>query len=108
MLVASLVDLGHDGRWFRAALTQDGLCAPAHVLAEATNALRRMELSGRIARVQAAAAHRDLLRDNYTLHPFAPFAERVWELRTTLTITMRGTSPLQRRWAARLQRSTAD
>ncbi len=85
VLVAALVDLGHDGRWSRAALSQDGLCAPAHVLAEATNALRRMELSGRIARVQAAAAHRDLLRDNYTLHPFAPFAERVWELRTTLT-----------------------
>ena len=85
VLVASLVDPGHDGRWSRAALSQDGLCAPAHVLAEATNALRRMELSGRIARVQAAAAHRDLLRDDYTLYPFPPFAERVWELRTTLT-----------------------
>ena len=66
VLVASLVDPGHDGRWSRAALSQDGLCAPAHVLAEATNALRRMELSGRIARVQAAAAHRDLLKDDYT------------------------------------------
>ena len=84
-MVAALVDFRDDGIWARAEIANGGLAGPEYVLVETANVLRRYELSRRIARVQAAAAHRDLLRDDYTLYPFAPFATRVWELRTTLT-----------------------
>ena len=54
-------------------------------LAEATNTLRRLELSGTVSRLEATAAQRDLLRLNLRFHRFAPFAGRVWELRANLT-----------------------
>ena len=54
-------------------------------MAEATNILRRLELSGSVSRPEATAAHRNLLRLGLELYPFAPFAGRVWELRANLT-----------------------
>ena len=47
--------------------------------------LRRLERAGQISRIEAASAHRDLLRLDVQLFPFAPFAERVWALRGNLT-----------------------
>ena len=35
--------------------------------------------------MEAAIAHRDLLRLDMETFPFAPFAERVWALRSSLT-----------------------
>lgn len=55
------------------------------VLAQASNILRRLELAGELSRVEAASAHRDLLRLDIDLYPFAPFARRVWALRSNLT-----------------------
>ncbi len=54
-------------------------------LVEASNILRRLERSGEISRLEANSAHRDLLRLDLDLFPFAPFAERVWALRRNLT-----------------------
>ena len=66
-------------------MSQDALAAPELALAEATNILRRLELSGSVSRLEATAAHRDLLRLKIERYPFAPFAVRVWELRANLT-----------------------
>ena len=44
-----------------------------------------MELSGQLSRAEAAIAHRDLLRLDMATFPFAPFAERVWALRGSVT-----------------------
>ena len=74
------------GPWARASISQDALAAPELALAEATNILRRLELSGSVSRLEATAAHRDLLRLKIELYPFAPFAGRVWELRANLTV----------------------
>lgn len=85
-LVAALVDTGADGRWATAAISEHRpLVAPELAPAEASNILRRLEASGRVPSSEAAAAHRDLLRLDLDCHPFAPFAERVWELRANLT-----------------------
>ena len=86
VVVAARVDSQHEGSWARASISQTPLAAPELVLAEATNILRRVELSGSVSRPDAAAAHRDLLRLNLRLYPFAPFAGRVWELRFNLTV----------------------
>ena len=58
---------------------------PEWVLVEASNILRRLERSGEISRLEANSAHRDLLRLDLELFPFAPFAKRVWALRSNLT-----------------------
>lgn len=86
VLVAALVDAEIDGRWATAAMSEHRpLVAPELGPAEATNILRRLEASRQISAPEAAAAHRDLLRLDLDCHPFAPFAERVWALRTNLT-----------------------
>ena len=85
VLVAALVESQTDGPWARASITRASLAAPELALVEATNLLRRLELSGWATRLEATAACRDLLRLNIERYPFAPFAERVWELRANLT-----------------------
>lgn len=86
VLVAALTDSGEEGRWAEAALASGELLAgPELVLVEATNALRRMEITGIISPRKSTDAHRNLLRLDLALFPFAPFAERVWELRDTIS-----------------------
>ena len=85
VFVAALVEAQLGGPWARASISEGPLAAPELALAEATNVLRRLELSGRVSRLEATAAHRDLLRLSLELYPFAPFAARVWELRANLT-----------------------
>lgn len=85
VLVAALADSGEEGRWAEAVLAEGDLVAPHLVLVETASILRRMDLAGDLAPVEASLAHRDLLRLPITLMPFAPFAERAWELRSNIT-----------------------
>ena len=85
VLVAALVDTGEDGTWAEAAISEGPLAAPELALAEATNILRRLEQIGRISQLEATASHRDLRRLDLEMYPFAPVADRVWELRFNLT-----------------------
>ena len=84
VLVAALVEPGSDGLWAQSTLAEGSLVAPELALVEATDVLRRLELRQRISRIEATFAHADLLRLNIEMFPFAPFAERVWELRGNL------------------------
>lgn len=85
LLVAALVDSGKEGKGAESAVTEGYPAGPELVLAEASNILRRLEQSGEISRLEANIAHGDLLRLDLELFPFAPFADRVWELRHNLT-----------------------
>jgi len=85
VLVAALVDSGQEGRWAEATLAQGQLAGPELILVEASNILRRLERGGEISRIEATGAHRDLVRLDLKLVPFAPFAERIWALRGNLT-----------------------
>ena len=85
-LVASVVNSGSDSRWVDAAFAGEDLVCPELAIAEASNILRRMELSGRISHTEAADAYAQLLDIDIVLRPFAPYAERIWELRNNLTI----------------------
>ena len=85
VLVASQVEPGSKGRWARSTLAKDKLAAPELALVEATDVLRRMEQGRQISRAEAISAHAALLRVNIAKYPFAPFAERVWDLRYNLT-----------------------
>lgn len=85
LLVAAIADDGTEGTWAEKVLSAGGLVAPHLALVEATNILRRLELTGRLSRLEAGAAAHDLLLLDLELVPFAPFSQRVWELRANVT-----------------------
>lgn len=84
-LVSALVDSGSEGRWAVSLIAREGLAGPELLPAEVCNALRRLELSGRLSTAEATLACGDLLRLNIELFPFSPFAQRIWELRDNVT-----------------------
>ena len=84
-VVAALADGGTDGRWAEELLSGADLAAPHLMPVEAANVLRRAALAGDISHDAAALAHADLVALRVTLFPYAPFAQRVWELRANVT-----------------------
>jgi predicted nucleic acid-binding protein len=85
LVVSALVDGGDTGRWAESMLASGPLCAPHLMPIEVTNILRRTAASGEITQDVASMAHADLLELRVELFPYAPFALRVWELRTSIT-----------------------
>ena len=86
MLVAAMVDVGREGIWAEELIASGSLHSPELARAEASNVLRRLELAKHIATSDANAAHEDLMRLHLEQFPFDPFADRVWQLRHTVTI----------------------
>lgn len=84
-LVAATTESLPGGQWAESQLAAGDLVGPEFALAEATNILRRLELAGETSRDGAAFGFRQLMRLEIELHSFAPFADRVWELRHNLT-----------------------
>ena len=85
VLVAVLTNSGYEGEWARSVVDEGPLAGPHFVLVETSNLLRRLELAGELSRTEATDAFRTLLGLNIELYLFAPFGERVWELRHNLT-----------------------
>ena len=85
VIVAALIDSGSEGKWAESVVAEYPLAGPELALAEASNILRRLEQAGQVSRLEATSAHRDLLRLDMDFYAFAPFAERVWELRSNVT-----------------------
>lgn len=84
-VVAALVDDGPDGTWALELLDAHDLVAPELLLVEATNVLRRAALAGDVDGDVASTARDDLMDLSVTLVPFDAVADRVWELRSTIT-----------------------
>jgi predicted nucleic acid-binding protein len=85
VLIAGLIDTGSHGTWAEGVLGAGSLHAPELARVEATNILLRLERARRITTPEANAAHEDLMRLNLELLSFDPFADRIWELRHTVT-----------------------
>jgi predicted nucleic acid-binding protein len=85
VLVAALVDDGHDGRWAESIIRAEPLVAPHLVYAEATNVLRRAAAAGHVSDDIASLAHADLVALTITAFEYEPFADRVWSLRHTVS-----------------------
>jgi predicted nucleic acid-binding protein len=85
VLVAALVDSGPDGEWAAAAIGDHELAAPHLMPIEAANILRRAALAGDITADSASLAHGDLIELRVELWPYAPLAERCWQLRQNVT-----------------------
>lgn len=54
-------------------------------MVEAASLLRRLERAKKITLPEANAAHEDLMQLSVEVFSFDPFADRVWELRHTIT-----------------------
>jgi predicted nucleic acid-binding protein len=86
VVVAALTDGGPMGRWAEEVLLADALTAPHLMPVEVANILRRAAMAGDISPDVAALAHGDLLELRVGLYPYAPCAERAWELRENVTL----------------------
>ena len=85
VLVALLVDSGREGRWAESMVAENAVMAPELAMVETSNILRRLERAGELSASEARDGHRDLLRLDLELFPFAPYADRVWALHGNLT-----------------------
>lgn len=85
VIVAALTDTGTDGQWATHHLRGGALNAPHLMPVEATNVLRRLEFTGSISPETASLSYIDLHSIPVYLLPFEPFADRVWDLRSTIT-----------------------
>jgi predicted nucleic acid-binding protein len=85
VLVAAALDSGPTGQWAESVLADRALIAPHLLPVEVCNVLRRLEAAGKLDRLEAASALRDCNALEIELLPFAPFADRVWTLRTNLS-----------------------
>ena len=74
------------GRWAEEVLLADALTAPHLMPVEVANILRRAAMAGDISPDVAALAHGDLLQLRVGLYPYAPCAQRAWELRENVTL----------------------
>jgi predicted nucleic acid-binding protein len=84
-LVASLADAGDAGRWVTDTVTGADLAVPQSAPFEVASILRRHALDGHLSPIEATLAHADLIVLPVELWPYAPLAERVWELRENIT-----------------------
>ncbi len=85
VLVAATTDAGDEGGWAEAVIAEGGLVAPHSVLVEAASVLRGLERAQKLTRLEATAAHDDLISLDLSLVPYEPFAERIWDLRGNVT-----------------------
>ncbi len=83
VLVAASVLADDAADWARQVIVVDDL-APHLAPVEAQQAIRRLLQLDAIGVRIANQARLDVLAVNIDLHPFAPFADRVWSLRENL------------------------
>ena len=84
-VVSAALTNNRGGIWARDILEQEDLRAPHHLYVEVAHSLRRAALTGALSVDRATRAHEDLLEFRFTLHPYEPLAQRVWELRQNVT-----------------------
>jgi predicted nucleic acid-binding protein len=85
VLVAALIDSSERGAWAEDILLSGSLHAPELARVEATNILRRLERTKHISSAEANSAQDDLMQLNLETFGFDAFAERIWDLRHTIT-----------------------
>jgi predicted nucleic acid-binding protein len=86
IVVAALLGVDADGAFAGDVLAGEQTIAAPHLTpAEVTHAIRRLAQAGDLGDAEASIAVREATQLRMSLYPFAPFADRVWELRTNVT-----------------------
>jgi predicted nucleic acid-binding protein len=97
VVVAALSSGGATGGWAESVLAGEPLAAPHVLPVEAASILRRAERAGDISADAASLAYADLGRLRVEYFPYAPFAERIWELSAALPGSRRQQAELLQR-----------
>ncbi len=84
-VVAALCDSGDAGTWSATKIQAGRIAAPELMLYEAANVLRRLEMAADITSTEASLAYADLRVLPVELWPFDALAERIWELRSSVS-----------------------
>jgi predicted nucleic acid-binding protein len=85
VVTAALVETTDRSDWARATLAVGGLAGPHLMPAEVCQVLRRLVAAGVLAADSASLAVGRLVELRTELHAFEPYADRVWELRDTVS-----------------------
>lgn len=85
-IVAALIDNGPDGRWAEEQLRSDHVVAPDLLPVEVAQVLRRAESVETVGKDSVALAFGALRQLPIEFASFEPLADRIWELRSNLTI----------------------
>ena len=85
LVLAALVDPGAVGSWASTVLAEHPLAAPELMPAQTTNALRKAVRARTASPEEAAIVLAELQDLRVAYYPFAPFMERIWELRAHVT-----------------------
>jgi predicted nucleic acid-binding protein len=73
------------GGWAIATFRGHDLFAPHLLPVEVANTLRRAELAAALSAGVTSLAHRDLVALGVRFAPYEPLADRIWQLRHTVT-----------------------
>ena len=84
--MALLTDGGTVGEWVATRLVGARAAAPELAIYETANVLRRQVLRGAISAAEAGLAHADLQALTVDLWPYAACADRIWQLRGSVTV----------------------
>lgn len=84
-LIAVITAQQPRGDWVREQLQDQYIYSPHVMPAEVHSVLRRMELRGELLPADADRAREEFSELDLDLHPFAPYADRVWALRRNLS-----------------------
>jgi predicted nucleic acid-binding protein len=84
-VVAALCDGGTAGVWAADHIATASIAAPELMMFEATNILRRLEGTSSITGTEASLAFEDLRSLPVETWPYEPLADRIWELRVSVT-----------------------
>lgn len=85
VVIAGILDTERHAGWAEQQLTTGLLAAPHLMPVEAAAFFRRASLSGNATREAASWAHDQLVALRVELFPYAGLADRIWELRETVT-----------------------
>jgi predicted nucleic acid-binding protein len=85
VIVAALLSTDDVGAWAARVIEDGSIFAPELIRVEVTNIIRRLERAKEMTEQEADAAYADFMELDLYLHPFEPFADRIWELRHNVT-----------------------
>jgi predicted nucleic acid-binding protein len=85
VIVAALLSTNEVGAWAERVIEAGSIFAPELIRVEVTNIIRRLERAKEMTEQEADAAYADFMELDLSLHPFEPFADRIWELRHNVT-----------------------
>ena len=85
VFVSALTNVDGRGDWAGDQVRDPDILSTEMMPAEVHSVLRRMEIAGEITPSDAMRAREEFSEFDLELHPFAPYADRVWALRQNLS-----------------------